>query len=75
MTHVSPTSPEGGADNIERVERRWAAFAIVLVVLLVVIAVFSGLHQASMPQSRVETVDPRSLHLGGEFIESNLGSA
>src|SRR5208282_3804214 len=27
------------------------------------------------PQSRVETVDPRALHLGGEFIESNLGSA
>ena len=28
-----------------------------------------------MPQSRVETVDPRTLHLTGEFIESNLGSA
>ena len=79
MTHVSPThspSPEeGAAENVERVERRWAAFAVFLVVLLVVIAVFAGLHQASMPQSRVETVDPRTLHLGGEFIESNLGSA
>jgi len=28
-----------------------------------------------MPQKRVETVDPRTLHLAGEFIESNLGSA
>jgi cytochrome c oxidase subunit 2 len=28
-----------------------------------------------MPQGRVETVDPRILHLAGEFIESNLGSA
>src|SRR6201988_2033067 len=28
-----------------------------------------------MPQSRVETIDPRTLHLGGEFIESNLGGA
>jgi len=28
-----------------------------------------------MPQSRVETADPRTLHLAGEFIESNLGSA
>ena len=28
-----------------------------------------------MPQSRVETVDPRTLHLKGEFIDSNLGSA
>jgi len=78
MTDVSPIHPssdDGGAENAERVERRWAAFAVILVVLLVVIAVFAGLHQASMPQSRVETVDPRTLHLGGEFIESNLGSA
>jgi Heme/copper-type cytochrome/quinol oxidases, subunit 2 len=78
MTHVSPTfppTPEEGAENIERVERRWAAFAVILIVLLVVMAVFAGLHQASMPQSRVETVDPRRLHLEGEFIESNLGSA
>jgi cytochrome c oxidase subunit 2 len=38
-------------------------------------AVFAGVHQAVLPQSRVETADPRTLHLGGEFIESNLGSA
>jgi len=66
---------DDGADRIARVERRWATVAVVLIVLLVVMAVFAGLHQASMPQSRVETVDPRTLHLGGEFIESNLGSA
>ena len=28
-----------------------------------------------MPQARVETVDPRTLHVAGEFIETNLGSA
>ena len=38
-------------------------------------AVFAGVHQAVLPQSRVETADPRTLHLRGEFIESNLGSA
>jgi cytochrome c oxidase subunit II len=27
-----------------------------------------------MPQGHVETADPRTLHLSGEFIESNLGS-
>ena len=70
-----PPSPDDGADRIERVERRWAAVAIAVLVLLVVMAVFAGLQQATMPQSRVETVDPRTLHLGGEFIESNLGSA
>ena len=75
---VSPALPptqDEGADRVERVEHRWAGVAVVLLVLLVVMAVFAGLHQASMPQSRVETVDPRTLHLGGEFIESNLGSA
>ncbi|MEI9982662.1 MAG: hypothetical protein WDN69_05300 [Aliidongia sp.] len=28
-----------------------------------------------MPPSRVETIDPRTLHIAGEFIESNLGTA
>jgi len=60
---------------IETIERRWASLAIVIVVVFVVVAIAAGLHQATMPQSRVETVDPRTLHLGGEFIESNLGSA
>ena len=72
---AAPPSHDDSADRIERVERRWAMVAIVLVVLLVVMAVFAGLHQASMPQSRVETVDPTRLHLAGEFIDSNLGSA
>ena len=63
------------AERGERVEHRWAAVSVVILVLLVVMATFAGVHQAAMPQSRVETVDPRTLHLGGEFIESNLGSA
>jgi cytochrome c oxidase subunit II len=46
-----------------------------IVVLLMVIAVFAGVHQATMPQQLVETTDPSTLHLSGEFIESNLGSA
>jgi cytochrome c oxidase subunit II len=73
MTQLSPS--EAGADRVERVENRWAAVSVAIVVLLVVMATFAGLHLAAMPQSRVETVDPRTLHLGGEFIESNLGSA
>jgi len=28
-----------------------------------------------MPPSRVETVDPRTLHIAGEFVESNLGTS
>ena len=72
MTHLS-TSDEG-ADHGERTERRWAAVAVAVLALLVVMATFAALYHGAMPQSRVETADPRTLHLGGEFIESNLGS-
>lgn len=75
MTQPSPPLPDATADQIERVEHRWAALAVAILVLLVAMATFAALHLAAMPQSRVETVDPRTLHLGGEFIESNLGSA
>ena len=49
--------------------------AVIIVVAFVVVATLAGVHQAAMPQARVETADPRTLHLSGEFIESNLGSA
>ncbi len=72
----SPAPPrDEGAERAERVEHRWAAVSIAVLVVLVVIATFAALHLAAVPQSRVETVDPRTLHLDGEFIESNLGSA
>jgi cytochrome c oxidase subunit II len=71
----TPPSHDEAAERSERVERHWATVGIGILVVLVVIAAFGGLHQAAMPQSRVEIVDPRTLHLSGEFIESNLGSA
>jgi cytochrome c oxidase subunit II len=58
-----------------RIERRWAVLSIVIVGLLVGMATYIGIHQATMPQGRVETANPKTLHLSGEFVESNLGSA
>ena len=58
-----------------RVERRWASLAVVIVVVLAAVAAFAGIYHATMPQARVETANPATLHLSGEFIESNLGSA
>jgi cytochrome c oxidase subunit II len=57
------------------VERRWATLAAFIMAVFVAVAAFAGIHQASMPQARVETVSPTQLHLGGEFVETNLGSA
>jgi cytochrome c oxidase subunit II len=61
-------------DPGERIERRWAIVATCILLLLVVIATYAGVHQAIMPQPQVQTADPRTLHISGEFIESNLGS-
>jgi cytochrome c oxidase subunit II len=69
------TLPDEAENAGERLEHRWAVLATCIIVLLTAMALFAGVHQAVEPQSRVETVDPRTLHLGGEFIESNLGSA
>jgi cytochrome c oxidase subunit II len=35
----------------------------------------TGVTHALHPPSNVETIDPTTLHLGGEFAESNLGTA
>jgi cytochrome c oxidase subunit II len=72
VTDPAPPPPEDGA---ERVEHRWAAVAVAIMALLVIMATFAAVHLGAMPQSRVETVDPKTLHLAGEFIDSNLGSA
>jgi cytochrome c oxidase subunit 2 len=57
------------------VERRWATLSALIIAVFVVVAAFAGIHQAAMPQARVETISPTRLHLGGEFVETNLGSA
>jgi len=56
-------------------ERRWALAVGAIIFVLVAMMIVTGLHWASMPPSRVETVNARTLHLDGEFVESNLGSA
>jgi cytochrome c oxidase subunit 2 len=56
-------------------EKRWAIVVGVIVASLVAVMVITGLHWAAMPPSRVETIDPRTLHVKGEFIEGNLGTS
>jgi cytochrome c oxidase subunit 2 len=55
-------------------ERRWAAIVLAIIGLLVLMMVVTGLHWAAMPPSRVETIDVKTVHLKGEFVESNLGT-
>jgi cytochrome c oxidase subunit 2 len=72
---ATPHGPDEGAASAARVERRWASVCVVIVVVLVVMAAFAGIHQATMPQPRIQLADPHRLQLSGEFIEGNLGSA
>jgi cytochrome c oxidase subunit 2 len=75
MSGPAPPPQDDGAGRGERTERRWALVGIGVLAVFVVVATIAGAQHAALPQARVETVDPRTLHLRGEFIESNLGSA
>ena len=55
-------------------ERRWTIVVGLIIALLIGMMIFTGVHWAAMPPSRVETIDPRTLHLAGEFVEANLGT-
>ena len=76
---MRPARTPDGSHEAEAVavaaERRWAWIVGAIIAMLLVIMVITGLHWAAMPPSRVETVDVKRLHLEGEFVESNLGTA
>ncbi len=56
-------------------EKRWALIVGAIMVSILAMMIFTGLHYAAMPPSRVETVDVKTLHIQGEFVENNLGTA
>jgi cytochrome c oxidase subunit II len=72
MERLVASLPE---EVIDRGEHRWMfAMAAILGIMLAVIVV-TGMAQMLHPLSSVETIDPTTLHLNGEFVESNLGTA
>ena len=60
---------------IEQSERRWAYVVAGVVGLVFAVIIYSSLHWAAQPPSNVETIDASRLHLAGEFVEENLGTA
>ncbi len=78
MTSTVDPLVEGHDDDGEgtavAAERRWSIVVASIIVLLLATMVFTSVHWAAMPPSRVETIDPRTLHVTGEFVESNLGT-
>ena len=60
------TATASSHDAAARVERRWGALSLGILVILVFLATFAGVHQANLPQARVESVDPTTLHVAGD---------
>jgi len=62
-------------DLVDRTEKRWLFIMLGMLVLIMVIVVLTVIAHAWHPPSNVEPADPVTLHLQGEFVESNLGTA
>jgi cytochrome c oxidase subunit II len=61
--------------EVTRTENCWAIVMLTMLAAMMAIIVVTGVTHALHPPSNVETIDPTTLHLGGEFAESNLGTA
>lgn len=60
--------------SILKSELRWVAIVSAAVGLIVVIIIATSVAMALHPPSNVETIDPATLHIEGEFVEANLGT-
>ncbi len=60
--------------KILRSELRWAALVGFIMLLILGAILFAALSMHVNPPSNREYIDPRTLHLSGEFTEANLGT-
>ena len=72
MAGTEHTHPS--ADVAARAEARWAWIVGAIILFLLAMMGYMSLHWASMPPTRTETIDPTTLHIAGEFVETKLGS-
>lgn len=80
MTSSKPVAPHGDGPHVSEAvansaEHRWAIIVGFIILSLLAMMVFTGVYWSAMPPSRVETVDVKTLHLKGEFVENNLGTS
>ena len=61
-------------EGIVRSELRWAAISIAVVSVIMLAIIYAGLVHHINPPSNIEPIDPKTLHLSGEFTEANLGT-
>jgi len=61
-------------EAILRSELLWAAVSMGVVSVIMLAIIYAGLVHHINPPSNIETIDPNTLHLTGEFTEGNLGT-
>jgi cytochrome c oxidase subunit II len=60
--------------DVIRSEIRWAVLVSIFVVITLGLVLFAALALHRNPPSNIERIDPKTLHLTGEFTEANLGT-
>ena len=60
--------------KILKTELRWSAIVAGIVLVIMSATIFAAISMHINPPSNREYVDPKSLHLSGEFTETNLGT-
>ena len=72
---VNPKTIVLSEDIISQTERRWFCLMAAMLGAMVAVVVVTGMTNMLHPPNSVEKIDPTTLHLHGEFVESNLGAA
>jgi cytochrome c oxidase subunit 2 len=60
--------------DILKTELWWTALVTVIVTIIMLAIIYAGIVHHINPPSNIETIDPKTLHLTGEFTEGNLGT-
>lgn len=60
--------------DVVRSELRWLGVVGVAILIILVAVIYAGIALRVNPPSNYETIDPKTLHLSGEFTEGNLGA-
>ena len=63
------------ANAVQKTERRWAYAVACMFGFMLAVIILASEHWAAAPPSNVETIDASRLHIAGEFMEANLGTA
>jgi cytochrome c oxidase subunit 2 len=71
---MSQLHPEMYERWILRTELLWAFGVGIFIAAALSMILFTALTMAVNPPSNVERIDPKTLHLSGEFAEHNLGT-